>query len=296
MSVVIPAYERAEMTRRAVRSALGQTRPPAEVLVVDDCSSDDTGAVAADAGARVIRHDVNRGEGGARNTGLRAAAQPWVALLDSDDEWLPHHLETIWPLHTGRVLVAGTCVAVGADRTPQKPYGVPGPRPRVLRSPAAVAFPENCVPPSAALLHRETALAAGGFDTALKRCADLDLWLRMLERGRGVVSPEITAVYHLHDGQVSADGMAMQAAHAEVLDAYAERRWCTAGLRARFAGLRDWDRARARQAAGDRAGALRAIRPALRDPRRAAGLPLALALRRRVRARTAALVAEGVAR
>ena len=296
VSVVIPAFERSEMTRRAVRSALGQTRPPAEVLVVDDCSSDDTGAVAAQAGARVIRHAVNRGEGGARNTGLRAAAQPWVALLDSDDEWLPHHLETVWPLHTGRVLVAATCAGVRADGTPQKPYGVPGPRPRVLRSPAAVAFPENCVPPSAALLHRETALAAGGFDTALKRCADLDLWLRMLERGRGVVSPAITAVYHLHDGQVSADGTAMQAAHAEVLDAYAERRWCTAGLRARFGGLRDWDRARARQAAGDRAGALRALRPALRDPRRAAGIPPALALRRRARARTAALVAEGVAR
>jgi glycosyltransferase involved in cell wall biosynthesis len=296
VSVVIPAYERAEMTRRAVRSALAQTRPPAEVLVVDDCSSDDTGAVAAEAGARVIRHDVNRGEGGARNTGLREAAQPWVALLDSDDEWLPHHLETIWPLRAGRVLAAGTCVGVGEDGTPRKPYGVPGPRPRVLRSPAAVAFPENCVPPSAALLHRETALAAGGFDTALERCADLDLWVRMLERGRGVVSPEITAVYHLHEGQVSADGMAMQAAHAAVLDAYDGRPWCTHALRTRFAGLRDWDQARARQAAGDRFGALNALGPALRDPRRAAGIPPALMLRRRVRRRTAALAAEGVAR
>ena len=296
VAVVVPAHNRPAMVRRALESVGRQTARPAEVIVVDDCSTDDTGAVAAELGARVIRHAVNRGEGGARNTGLREATQPWVALLDSDDEWLPHHLETIWPLRAGRVLAAGTCAGLGADGTPQKPYGVPGPRPRVLRSPAGVAFPENCVPPSAAVLHRETALAAGGFDTALKRCADLDLWLRMLERGRGVVSPAITAVYHLHDGQVSADGMAMQAAHAEVLDAYAERRWCTAGLRARFAGLRDWDRARARQAAGDRAGALRALRPALRDPRRAAGIPPALALRRRARTRTAALVAEGVAR
>ena len=194
------------------------------------------------------------------------------------------------------MLVAGTCAGVGADGVVRKPYGVPGPRPRALRSPAAVAFPENCVPPSAALLHRDTALAAGGFDPALKRCADLDLWLRMLERGPGVVSPAVTAVYHLHEGQVSADGLAMQAAHGEVLAAYTGRAWCTAGLRARFAGLRAWDAARARQAAGDRAGALRALRPALRDPRRAAGLPSALLLRRRVRARAAALAAEGTPR
>jgi glycosyltransferase involved in cell wall biosynthesis len=284
------------MTRRAVLSALGQTRRPSEVVVVDDCSSDGTGAAAAEAGARVIRHDVNRGEGGARNTGLREATQPWVALLDSDDEWLPHHLETVWPLHRGRVLAAGTCVGVDGDGAPRRPYGVPGPRPRDLRSPAAVAFPENCVPPSAALLHRETALAAGGFDTTLKRCADLDLWLRMLERGPGVVSPEITARYHLHDGQVSADGVAMQEAHAAVLDAYAGRSWCTPGLRRRFAGLRAWDDARACLAVGDRAGAARAFAPALADPRRAAGLPRALLLRRRVRARTAALAAAGVGR
>jgi glycosyltransferase involved in cell wall biosynthesis len=296
VSVVIPAHDRAEMTRRAVRSALRQTRPPAEVLVVDDCSSDDTGAVAAAAGARVIRHAVNEGEGGARNTGLRESAQPWVALLDSDDEWLPHHLETVWPLHAGRVLAAGTCVGVDAAGTVHKPYGIPGPRARDLRSPAAVAFPENCVPPSAALLHRETALAAGGFDPALKRCADLDLWLRMLERGRGVVSPVVTALYHLHEGQVSADGMAMQAAHADVLEAYAGRPWCTPGLRARFAGLRAWDAARARQAAGDRSGAARRLLRAVVDPRQAAGIAPALVLRRRVRARTAALAAAGALR
>ena len=290
VSVVVPAFNRADLLPRALRSAFAQRPlPPAEVLVVDDCSSDDTGAMAAAAGARVIRHDVNQGEGGARNTGLREAAQPWVALLDSDDEWLPHHLETVWPLHTGRVLAAGTCAGVDAAGGVHRPYGVPGPWARDLRSPAAVAFPENCVPPSAALLHRDTALAAGGFDTALKRCADLDLWVRMLERGRGVVSPAVTALYHLHDGQVSADGMAMQAAHAEVLDAYAARDWCTTGLRARFAGLRAWDEARARQAEGDRAGAVRALARALRDPRRAAGIPPALARRRRVRARTAAL-------
>ena len=65
VSVVIPAFNRPDMVARAVRSALEQQpRPPAEVIVVDDGSSDDTAAAASAAGARVIRHEVNQGEGG----------------------------------------------------------------------------------------------------------------------------------------------------------------------------------------------------------------------------------------
>ena len=90
VTVVIPAYNRPAMVQRAVRSALDQRpRPPAEVLVVDDCSSDDTAAVASAAGATVIRHDVNRGGAAARNTAIRAAGHDWIAFLDSDDELLP---------------------------------------------------------------------------------------------------------------------------------------------------------------------------------------------------------------
>jgi glycosyltransferase involved in cell wall biosynthesis len=276
VSVVVPAYNRPTMVRRALASVAAQSAAPREVIVVDDCSSDATGAVAAELGARVIRHDVNRGEGAARNTGLQHATQPWIALLDSDDEWLPDHLRTVWAHRDGNVLVAGTCLATGGDRP--RIYGVPGPRPRVLRGPRRVAHPDNCVPPSAALLYREAALAAGAFDTTLERCADLDLWLRMLELGRGVALPDVTAVYHLHEGQVSADGAAMQQSHRAVLERYAARPWCTAALRRRFEGVMAWD---ARHTAPARS--LRS----LRDPRRLAGVAGALLWRWRVRRRSA---------
>ena len=99
ITVIIPAYNRADTVARAVASALAQ-RPsrPAEVVVVDDGSADDTAEAARLAGARVVRHSVNRRLGAARNTGLSNATQPWIALLDSDDEWLPHHLASLWPL------------------------------------------------------------------------------------------------------------------------------------------------------------------------------------------------------
>jgi hypothetical protein len=157
-------------------------------------------------------------------------------------------------------------------------YGIPGPRPRVLRGPQRVAHPDNCVPPSAALLRRDVALAAGAFDPGLQRCADLDLWLRMLERGSGIALPAVTAVYHVHEGQVSADAMAMQRAHRAVLERYAARPWCTVALRRRYEGLMAWDARRAAPA--------RTLRT-LRDPRRLAGVPEALLWRWRVRLRSA---------
>src|SRR4051794_4178924 len=106
ISVVIPAYRRADLVRRAVASVRAQ-RPaqPAEIIVVDDASGDGTADAARDSGATVVVNPANVGEGAARNVGVRAATQPWIALLDSDDEWLPDHLSRLWPLRDGHVLV-----------------------------------------------------------------------------------------------------------------------------------------------------------------------------------------------
>ena len=98
VSVIIPAFNRADTLPRALRSVLGQSLRPAEVIVVDDHSQDATAEVAERWGVRVIRHERNRGAAAARNTAAAAATQPWLAPLDSDDEWLPHHLATLWPL------------------------------------------------------------------------------------------------------------------------------------------------------------------------------------------------------
>src|SRR4051794_22007935 len=105
VAVVIPAYRCEATIERAVRSALAQRPAPAEVIVVDDASGDRSGELAAALGARVLTHERNQGEGAARNTGLNAAREPWVALLDADDEWLPGHLETLWRARGPHVLV-----------------------------------------------------------------------------------------------------------------------------------------------------------------------------------------------
>ena len=108
VSVIIPTYNRAHLVGRAIRSVLAQTFQDLEVIVVDDCSTDDTAAVVADfddPSILYLRHEVNRGVSSARNTGIRDAEGEYIAFLDSDDEWLPPKLEaqlkvfrqTKWP-------------------------------------------------------------------------------------------------------------------------------------------------------------------------------------------------------
>jgi glycosyltransferase involved in cell wall biosynthesis len=92
-SVVIPCRNGANTIAAAVRSALQQSHPPFEVIVVDDASEDDTSRVAAAAGARVVRNETRRNAGGARNAGIDAASGELIAFLDADAVASPNWLQ-----------------------------------------------------------------------------------------------------------------------------------------------------------------------------------------------------------
>src|SRR5437899_3440216 len=96
VSIVIPVYNRPALVREAIASALAEgARVPLEVIVVDDCSTDDTWDVIAGYGAaiRAARLERNSGQGAARNRGLDLASAPYVKVLDSDDLLAAGHLE-----------------------------------------------------------------------------------------------------------------------------------------------------------------------------------------------------------
>jgi succinoglycan biosynthesis protein ExoO len=91
-SVIIPAYNVSDIVGRAIRSAAAQTFRPLEILVIDDCSTDNTvevvRALAKEIPSlRLLSTPANSGPSAARNVGLREAKADWIALLDSDDAW-----------------------------------------------------------------------------------------------------------------------------------------------------------------------------------------------------------------
>ena len=288
VSVVVPAYNRPDMVVRAVRSALEQRpTPPTEVIVVDDCSTDGTGEAAARAGARVVRHEVNQGEGAARNTGIAHAREPWVALLDSDDEWLPDLLATLWPLHDGHVLVGGASLNCPPEPGSDRYAGVLGRRPVVLRSPTALIYPENFVAASGTMVRRDAVEAVGGYLPELKGGADMDLWIRVLERGTGLIVPWPVVLYHLHSGQVTSDAGMMSDAHGAVARRYAGRPWWSEAALERWEGGAGYDAARREWAAGHRRRALSRASGILGSPTRALGAGGILLRRARLRRRSA---------
>ena len=94
ISAVIPTYNRAHLIGPAVESVLRQTKQPAEIIVVDDGSTDDTREQVASFGDLVrYIYQANSGASAARNRGVREARSEWIAFLDSDDLWLETHLE-----------------------------------------------------------------------------------------------------------------------------------------------------------------------------------------------------------
>ena len=94
ISVIIPTYNRKHTLERAIKSVLSQTFNVAEIIVVNDGSNDGTEQWLKNKfPAITLLSQPNIGVSGARNAGIRAAKEQWVAFLDSDDEWLSDKLE-----------------------------------------------------------------------------------------------------------------------------------------------------------------------------------------------------------
>lgn len=208
VTVVIPAFNRAELLPRAVRSVLKQAYRPLELIVVDDCSEDRTPAVLAPLAAggelRVIRHEKNLGVSAARNTGIRAGRGELIAFLDSDDEWLPGKLEAqvdYLAEHPDQVLVQTQ------ERWMRKGRRVnPGQKHLKKSGDIFIDSVALClISPSAVMLRRSLLDEVGLFDESLPAAEDYDLWLRVLARyPAGLIDRELVIRHGGRPDQLSA--------------------------------------------------------------------------------------------
>ncbi len=203
ISVVIPAYNARRFLRQAVDSVWQQSRPPSEVIVVDDCSTDDTGEIARQAGAQVIRLPENGGTYVALNAGIRASHGELVAHQAADDVWHPDHLAHVAPL-LERFPEAG--VAFSGVRYTGARSGAWVPTKLPDREPADAFWPSftgTVVPHITAIMRREIWEQADGYEESRRAAMDFDFWLRVARISPFVASHHITADYRWHEAQIS---------------------------------------------------------------------------------------------
>lgn len=187
VSVIVPSFNRRALTARAVRSVLDQTWRDLEVVVVDDASREEEvyAPEPADAGrVRVIRHETNRGVSVARNTGIKAAAAPLAAFLDSDDYWLPHKLEDQMQAFraekdSSRLLLYGSYYTVDGAFFVPTPFAPLRPGQRLGDY---ILIEYGCLHVDT-WLGRRNYLEQFPFDPALKNSEDWDVLLRMEAAG-----------------------------------------------------------------------------------------------------------------
>jgi glycosyltransferase involved in cell wall biosynthesis len=179
VSIVLPTYNRSRLVCRAVDSVLAQSYGAFELIVVDDGSTDATENRLESYGNRItVIKQPNRGVSAARNAGIEAASGQFIALLDSDDVWLPRKLER-------QIAFFKACPGAAICQTEEIwiRNGVrvnPGKR---HKKHSGMIFektlPLCLVSPSAVMLRKSLFEKVGLFDESLPACEDYDLWLRI---------------------------------------------------------------------------------------------------------------------
>ncbi len=229
VSVIIPAYNAQAFLRATLDSVLAQTYDRLEVIVVDDGSTDDTGAVVAavkatDPRVRLITK-TNGGVSSARNAGIAAARGDYVAFLDADDIWHPEkiaaQIDVLRPAGRERYVAAFSLhLRIDADG-------------RVAGKSRSWPFDEFSLPAhivlrpvgngSSLIVRRDVAICAGGFDEdyvtrGAGGCEDFDFELRIAAQYPIACVRKYHVGYRVYDGNMSSDSPKMARAIHETLD------------------------------------------------------------------------------
>ena len=195
-TIVITTYNRALMLPHAIESAK-KAAANAEVIVVDDCSTDDTSDVCAKiAGVRYIRLNANRGLAHARNVGISESSSEFIAFLDDDDLRLPNSIDKqLRAIAVDENIALCYGQALIGDARRQLPTGEIYP----LKCPQGDIFWElledNFIPMPTVLARKSSLRTAGGFNTDLKLIEDWDMWLRLSEHFRVTAVAEPVAIH-----------------------------------------------------------------------------------------------------
>jgi glycosyltransferase involved in cell wall biosynthesis len=186
VSIIIPSYNTAPLIAACLDSILAQTFQDFEAIVVNDGSPDTAQLekvlqpyIERNSDRIVYIKQVNKRAAGARNTAIARARGEFLAFLDSDDTWLPHHLESQmkqFAAEPALCLVYANAVMVG---DPARHIEFMTKCPSAGEAGFEALVVERCQIPVSTVVARKAAIVkAGGFDESLARCDDYDMWLR----------------------------------------------------------------------------------------------------------------------
>lgn len=225
VSVIIPTYNRANLVGKAIKSVLSQTYQDFEIIVIDDGSTDNTEETVKSFNnfkIRYICHSDNRGISAARNTGIRASRGEYIALLDSDDEWLPEKLDK-----QIKILQDGP-PELGVVYSDLLYIDENGKNMNKLRNPKKEGYiyedllGENCIgPPSTLLIRKECFHKVGLFDDLVNGMEDWDLSIRIAKYYRFSHIKIPLMKYRLHSNQISKNLRVKNIAAKRILVKYA---------------------------------------------------------------------------
>ncbi|MDO6391150.1 glycosyltransferase family 2 protein [Pontibacter sp. BT731] len=213
VSIVMPAYNAANTIAESIESVLKQTYKNWELIIVNDCSTDQTASIAKNYCAnnskiRLLTHDVNKGLSASRNTAISHAQGKWICFLDSDDVWHHEKLELQCEFHMQNetFLISHTNLEYFcADRVIKRPW----------KSFTEITYPKtghllptlyykNPIGVLTVMVEKDLLLKVGGFDISLPTLEDNDLWIRIAEKGTrfGYLS-KVLAYYRISNGSLS---------------------------------------------------------------------------------------------
>jgi glycosyltransferase involved in cell wall biosynthesis len=206
ISVITPTYNRPGLLKNSINSVLSQTYSDFELIVIDDCSSDNTPGVLEgfqDERLKVIRNSSNKGIAAVRNIGVASSQGKYIAFLDDDDEWLPDKLEKqIRIMEDGSEslgCVYSGCLTTGPDGSEIVSTSIPRYRNKVLNE----LLLENFITTSTTLVKKSSIEKAGLFDEDIPYGEDYDMWIRIAEDFRFDFAPEPLTKYRIHPNSIT---------------------------------------------------------------------------------------------
>lgn len=227
VAIIIPAYNAAKYVAATIESALAQTLPAAQVMVVDDGCTDDTAAIAEGFGEAVwCLRQTNAGVSAARNRAAREVNADWMLFLDADDLLKPDALEKLMARASEGTfgVVYGQSEYFWDDKEDRRLHGKSVAEGAVPTATTANFWKSAIATPGAAIIRRDVYENAGGFNPEFNTAADRDLWMRigMLAEFGFVDQPVIEK--REHAANMSSDKSRARRQAAEVQFSFLQ--WC----------------------------------------------------------------------